>query len=90
METPDRDEMNQILRGILEESKNNESAYYSQSDLNFINSMLLHSKAGTKGIFVLLHADNTFQYQIFGTDFAGAISVLALVIQRISKILKLS
>jgi hypothetical protein len=57
-------------------------------DRAFVERILTSMTSGTKGIFVALHPDDRMQYLLLNTNRAGAIALLARVLQRTAEALE--
>ena len=57
-------------------------------DRAFIDRILKSITHGSKGIFVVLHPDDRMQYMLLNTNRAGAIALLARVMQRTAEALE--
>lgn len=74
--------LNELLR---EESA---SVQLDDDDRAFIERMLKSITAGSKGVFVVLHPNDRMQYMLLNTNRAGAIALLAKVMQRTAEALE--
>jgi hypothetical protein len=57
-------------------------------DRAFIDRILKSITTGSKGIFVVLHPNDRMQYMLLNTNRAGAIALLARVMQRTAEALE--
>jgi hypothetical protein len=59
-----------------------------EEDRAFIDRILKSITAGSKGVFVVLHPNDRMQYMLLNTNRAGAIALLARVMQRTAEALE--
>jgi hypothetical protein len=59
-----------------------------EEDRAFIDRILKSITTGSKGIFVVLHPNDRMQYMLLNTNRAGAIALLARVMQRTAEALE--
>jgi hypothetical protein len=57
-------------------------------DRAFVERILTSITSGSKGVFVALHPDDRMQYMLLNTNRAGAIALLARVLQRTAEALE--
>ena len=57
-------------------------------DRAFIDRILKSITTGSKGVFVVLHPNDRMQYMLLNTNRAGAIALLAKVMQRTAEALE--
>ena len=57
-------------------------------DRAFIDRILKSITTGSKGVFVVLHPNDRMQYMLLNTNRAGAIALLARVMQRTAEALE--
>jgi len=57
-------------------------------DRAFVERILTSITGGTKGVFLVLHPDDRMQYMLLNTNRAGAIALLARVLQRAAEALE--
>jgi hypothetical protein len=57
-------------------------------DRAFVDRILKSITTGSKGIFVVLHPNDRMQYMLLNTNRAGAIALLARVMQRTAEALE--
>jgi len=57
-------------------------------DRAFIDRILKSITHGSKGVFVVLHPNDRMQYMLLNTNRAGAIALLAKVMQRTAEALE--
>jgi hypothetical protein len=75
-----------FLRDILAEEE--ASVQLDAEDRAFVDRILKSITTGSKGIFVVLHPNDRMQYMLLNTNRAGAISLLARVMQRTAEALE--
>jgi hypothetical protein len=78
------------LDGLLKELLAEEEAtvQLDAEDRAFIDRILKSITTGSKGIFVVLHPNDRMQYMLLNTNRAGAIALLARVMQRTAEALE--
>ena len=59
-----------------------------EEDRAFIDRILKSITTGSKGVFVVLHPNDRMQYMLLNTNRAGAIALLARVMQRTAEALE--
>jgi len=59
-----------------------------EEDRAFIERILKSITTGSKGVFVFLHPNDRMQYMLLNTNRAGAIALLARVMQRTAEALE--
>jgi hypothetical protein len=59
-----------------------------EDDRAFVERIMDSVTTGSKGIFVVLHPDDRMQYMLLNTNRAGAIALLAKVMQRTAEALE--
>jgi hypothetical protein len=64
------------------------SVQLDAEDRAFIERILKSITTGSKGIFVVLHPNDRMQYMLLNTNRAGAIALLARVMQRTAEALE--
>jgi hypothetical protein len=64
------------------------SVQLDAEDRAFIDRILKSITTGSKGIFVVLHPNDRMQYMLLNTNRAGAIALLARVMQRTAEALE--
>ena len=57
-------------------------------DRAFVDRILTSITQGSKGVFVVLHPNDRMQYMLLNTNRAGAIALLAKVMQRTAEALE--
>jgi hypothetical protein len=84
MEVPEN--LDIFLKDLLAEEI--PSVQLDEEDKAFIDRILKSITTGSKGIFVVLHPNDRMQYMLLNTNRAGAISLLARVMQRTAEALE--
>jgi hypothetical protein len=84
MEVPEN--LDVFLKDLLAEEI--PSVQLDEEDKAFIDRILKSITTGSKGIFVVLHPNDRMQYMLLNTNRAGAISLLARVMQRTAEALE--
>jgi hypothetical protein len=74
-----------FLQGLL---KDDEIIQLDDEDRAFIERILKSITTGSKGIFVVLHPNDRMQYMLLNTNRAGALALLAKVMQRTAEALE--
>jgi hypothetical protein len=74
-----------FLQGLL---KDDEIIQLDDEDRAFIERILKSITTGSKGIFVVLHPSDRMQYMLLNTNRAGALALLAKVMQRTAEALE--
>jgi len=74
-----------FLQGLL---KDEEIIQLDDEDRAFIERILKSITTGSKGIFVVLHPNDRMQYMLLNTNRAGALALLAKVMQRTAEALE--
>jgi hypothetical protein len=74
-----------FLQGLL---KDDEIIQLDDEDRAFIDRILKSITTGSKGIFVVLHPSDRMQYMLLNTNRAGALALLAKVMQRTAEALE--
>lgn len=75
-----------FLKGMLSEDE--PQIALNEQDYAFVKRILTSITSGTKGMFVALHPDDRMQYMLLNTNRAGAIALLARVMQRTAEALE--
>ena len=83
MEIPEN--IDTFLQGLL---KDDEIIQLDDEDRAFIDRILKSITTGSKGIFVVLHPNDRMQYMLLNTNRAGALALLAKVMQRTAEALE--
>jgi hypothetical protein len=78
------------IDGLLKELLAEEEAtvQLDAEDRAFIDRILKSITTGSKGIFVVMHPNDRMQYMLLNTNRAGAIALLARVMQRTAEALE--
>jgi hypothetical protein len=78
------------IDGLLKDLLAQEAAtvQLDAEDRAFIDRILKSITTGSKGIFVVLHPNDRMQYMLLNTNRAGAIALLARVMQRTAEALE--
>ncbi len=75
-----------FLRDLLKEEGG--AVQLDDEDKAFIDRILHSITQGSKGVFVVLHPNERMQYMLLNTNRAGAIALLAKVMQRTAEALE--
>jgi hypothetical protein len=78
--------LDSLLRDILKDEGGN--VQLDDEDRAFVDRILTSITQGSKGVFVVLHPNERMQYMLLNTNRAGAISLLAKVMQRTAEALE--
>src|ERR1700733_4044928 len=84
MDVPDN--LDTFLRDLLKEEGG--AVQLDDDDRAFIDRILHSITQGSKGVFVVLHPNDRMQYMLLNTNRAGAIALLAKVMQRTAEALE--
>ncbi|HYZ16933.1 MAG TPA: hypothetical protein VE591_11050 [Candidatus Acidoferrum sp.] len=84
MDCPDN--LDLFLRDLLKEEGG--AVQLDDEDKAFIDRILRSITQGSKGVFVVLHPNDRMQYMLLNTNRAGAIALLAKVMQRTAEALE--
>lgn len=84
MELPNN--LDLLLKEILAED--DATVALDADDRAFVERILKSITTGSKGIFVVLHPNDRMQYMLLNTNRAGAIALLARVMQRTAEALE--
>src|SRR5579875_1348440 len=84
MDCPDN--LDLFLRALLKEGQG--TVQLDEEDKAFIDRILKSITQASKGIFVVLHPNDRMQYMLLNTNRAGAIALLAKVMQRTAEALE--
>jgi hypothetical protein len=84
MDTPQ--DLDLLLHDLLREE--GAASVLSDDDQAFIDRILASITHGSKGVFVVLHPNDRMQYMLLNTNQAGAIALLAKVLQRTARTLE--
>jgi len=77
--------LDKFLNGLLTDD---EMIQLDEEDRAFIDRILKSITTGSKGIFVVLHPNDRMQYMLLNTNRAGALALLAKVMQRTAEALE--
>jgi hypothetical protein len=90
METPEN--LDAFLTDLLQKTAEAEEAAphveLDDDDRAFVERIMESVTTGSKGIFVVLHPNDRMQYMLLNTNRAGAIALLAKVMQRTAEALE--
>lgn len=89
MDTPEN--LDAFLTDLLQRSTAEESVPHVElddDDRAFVERIMDSVTTGSKGIFVVLHPNDRMQYMLLNTNRAGAIALLAKVMQRTAEALE--
>jgi hypothetical protein len=89
MDTPKN--LDAFLTGLLQRNTAEETAPHVElddDDRAFVERIMDSVTTGSKGIFVVLHPNDRMQYMLLNTNRAGAIALLAKVMQRTAEALE--
>ena len=89
METPDN--LDAFLTDMLQKGAQEDTAPHVElddDDRAFVERIMESVTTGSKGIFVVLHPNDRMQYMLLNTNRAGAIALLAKVMQRTAEALE--
>ena len=89
MDTPEN--LDAFLSDLLQRDSDGESAPHVElddDDRAFVERIMESVTTGSKGIFVVLHPNDRMQYMLLNTNRAGAIALLAKVMQRTAEALE--
>jgi hypothetical protein len=81
MDVPEN--LDALLRDLMKAE--DQTLHLDEEDQAFIDRALKSITHGSKGVFVLLHPNDHMQYMLLNTNRAGAIALLATVLQRTAK-----
>jgi hypothetical protein len=84
MEVPSN--LDSFLKDMLAEEE--ATVALDAEDRAFVDRILKSITTGSKGIFVVLHPNDRMQYMLLNTNRAGAIALLARVMQRTAEALE--
>jgi hypothetical protein len=85
MEVPNN--LDTFLKDMLAEEEE-AAVELDAEDRAFIDRILKSITTGSKGVFVVLHPNDRMQYMLLNTNRAGAIALLARVMQRTAEALE--
>jgi hypothetical protein len=86
MDVPDN--LDSFLNKLLSEEQEGSPVQLDEEDKAFIDRIVKSITTGSKGIFVVLHPNERMQYMLLNTNRAGAIALLAKVMQRTAEALE--
>ncbi len=91
METPEN--LDAFLTNLLQKNSSSEDGPAPHVELDdddraFVERIMDSVTTGSKGIFVVLHPNDRMQYMLLNTNRAGAIALLAKVMQRTAEALE--
>ena len=86
MDVPEN--MDTFLSDLLKEEETNGCVQLDEEDRAFIERILKSITLGSKGVFVVVHPHDRMQYMLLNTNRAGAIALLAKVMQRTAEALE--
>jgi len=86
MDVPEN--MDTFLSDLLKEEETNGCVQLDEEDRAFIERILKSITLGSKGVFVVVHPNDRMQYMLLNTNRAGAIALLAKVMQRTAEALE--
>jgi hypothetical protein len=86
MEVPEN--LDALLSDILRDEQRGCPVQLDDEDKAFIDRIMNSITTGSKGIFVVLHPNDRMQYMLLNTNRAGAIALLAKVMQRTAEALE--
>jgi hypothetical protein len=85
MDVPEN--LDHFLTDLLKEEEGG-AVQLDDEDRAFIDRILKSITQGSKGVFVVLHPNDRMQYMLLNTNRAGAIALLAKVMQRTAEALE--
>ena len=86
MDVPEN--LDTFLTKLLSEEQEGSAVQLDEEDKAFIDRIVKSITTGSKGIFVVLHPNERMQYMLLNTNRAGAIALLAKVMQRTAEALE--
>jgi hypothetical protein len=86
MDVPEN--LDTFLTELLKEEAGSGCVQLDEEDLAFIDRILKSITLGSKGVFVVVHPNDRMQYMLLNTNRAGAIALLAKVMQRTAEALE--
>jgi hypothetical protein len=86
MDVPEN--LDTFLTDLLKEEASHGCVQLDEEDLAFIDRILKSITLGSKGVFVVVHPNDRMQYMLLNTNRAGAIALLAKVMQRTAEALE--
>ncbi len=90
MDTPENLDafLSNLLQARTEEEPAAPHVELDDDDRAFVERIMDSVTTGSKGIFVVLHPNDRMQYMLLNTNRAGAIALLAKVMQRTAEALE--
>jgi hypothetical protein len=79
--------LDSFLSDLLKEEEGG-AVQLDDEDKAFIDRILTSITQGSKGVFVVLHPNDRMQYMLLNTNRAGAIALLAKIMQRTAEALE--
>jgi hypothetical protein len=86
MDTPDN--LDALLHNLLSQEEASAPLELAADDKAFIDHVLKSITQRSKGVFIVLHPNDHMQYMLLNTNRAGAIALLAKVMQRTAEALE--
>ena len=86
MDVPEN--MDTFLSDLLIEEESSGCVQLDEEDRAFVERILKSITLGSKGVFVVVHPNDRMQYMLLNTNRAGAIALLAKVMQRTAEALE--
>jgi len=86
MDVPEN--MDTFLSDLLKEEESSGCVQLDEEDRAFVERILKSITLGSKGVFVVVHPNDRMQYMLLNTNRAGAIALLAKVMQRTAEALE--
>lgn len=86
MDVPEN--LDTFLSDLLQHEQEHATIQLDDEDRAFIDRIVKSITAGSKGVFVVLHPNDRMQYMLLNTNRAGAIALLAKVMQRTAEALE--
>jgi len=80
--------LDSFLKDLLREEQEGSNIQLDDEDRAFIDRIVKSITTGSKGVFVVLHPNDRMQYMLLNTNRAGAIALLAKVMQRTAEALE--
>jgi len=86
MDVPEN--MDTFLSDLLKEEESSGCVQLDEEDRAFVERILKSITLGSKGVFVVVHPNDRMQYMLLNTNRAGAIALLARIMQRTAEALE--
>lgn len=86
MDVPEN--LDTFLSDLLQQEQEQATIQLDDEDRAFIDRIVKSITTGSKGVFVVLHPNDRMQYMLLNTNRAGAIALLAKVMQRTAEALE--